>query len=338
MADYTEGPEREVVTSARGSALASEWRAGLLSAEDKKVLKNIPPTLLASKEILSVVEKTGAVSPFFVGGGDRCRLKKATYEGRIGDRAFEFEYDSSNPSAVNLKQIFSRCEDTGLTVPKNGIVFVETDIDFRLPDFLALRFNLQIKHVHRGLLLGTGPLIDPGYWGKLCIPLHNLTDEDYFIPKDDGIIWIEFTKTTAPVDQRDPGKSALGEETFHGDIRVFLERANRRFPGEKIPIRSSLPSMFEKSTESAKRAEETVNRLTRWNYIGLIAAAISFGSLIFGASTFFLNLGKLNRELSTEFNSRAAAFERDNKNLQNRLDNISSCLKNKNTKKEECGQ
>ena len=53
-----------------------------------------------------------------------------------------------------------------LTVGANSIVFVECDLDFRLPDFIALRFNLQIRHVHRGLLLGTGPLVDPGYRGK----------------------------------------------------------------------------------------------------------------------------------------------------------------------------
>ena len=65
---------------------------------------------------------------------------------------------------------------------------------FHLPEYIAARFNLHIRHVHKGILLGTGPLIDPGFSGKLLIPLHNLTDNDYKSKGGEGIIWVEFTK------------------------------------------------------------------------------------------------------------------------------------------------
>ena len=50
--------------------------------------------------------------------------------------------------------------------------------------------------MHRGLLVGTGPLVDPGFRGKLLIPLHNLTLDAYEIRGDEGLIWVEFTKTS----------------------------------------------------------------------------------------------------------------------------------------------
>ena len=50
--------------------------------------------------------------------------------------------------------------------------------------------------MHRGLLLGTGPLVDPGFHGRLLIPLHNLTSDEYTIRGDEGLIWMEFTKTS----------------------------------------------------------------------------------------------------------------------------------------------
>jgi hypothetical protein len=61
-------------------------------------------------------------------------------------------------------------------------------------------------------LLGTGPLVDPGFHGKLLVPLHNLTSDEYTIRGDEGLIWMEFTKTShlskcAPV--RDAPKDSL---------------------------------------------------------------------------------------------------------------------------------
>jgi hypothetical protein len=81
-------------------------------------------------------------------------------------------------------------------LPANPITFVQVEPEFRLPNYIALRFNLRITHVHRGLLLGTGPLVDPGFRGKLLIPMHNLTASDYELATKEALIWIEFTKTT----------------------------------------------------------------------------------------------------------------------------------------------
>ncbi len=202
----------------------------------------IPPSLLAAEHIKKYVMATGAIAPFYTGGGRHSRLKMATYEGRLGERAFVY----------NKKGMLESLDfDKELTVRANSIVFVECDLDFRLPNYLALRFNLQIRHVHRGLLLGTGPLVDPGYWGKLCIPLHNLTDEDYSISRDDGLIWVEFTKTTAVAECTEtPGRPPLELlETNKGywEIREFIERAARprNGKGASVPIRSSISKVTE---------------------------------------------------------------------------------------------
>lgn len=194
MVDSADTEEAPLISLEQGKLLAEAWAKNPQSLE-------IPDTLLTSDHIISVVEKTGLISPFFSSKkGRKARLKKAAYEGRVGSKAFIFK-DKNCP-----ERIFDASKDDFLLVPKNSIVFVESDLDFRLPDFIALRFNLQIQHVHRGLLLGTGPLVDPGFWGKLCIPLHNLTDQDYEIPKGEGLIWLEFTKTTLPTGHTDDAR------------------------------------------------------------------------------------------------------------------------------------
>jgi deoxycytidine triphosphate deaminase len=307
-----EETERLSLSKEDAEAKFHAWRDREVDLSLINVIKDIPHALLSSGDITQVVLATGAISPFYEGGGRESRLKKASYEGRIGSKAYEYrslkkirafrrEFDIPFVSdKYELKEIFDGTKDKGLVVPKNGIIFVETDLDFRIPDFIALRFNLQIKHVHRGLLLGTGPLVDPGFVGKLCIPIHNLTDEDYYIDKNDGLIWIEFTKTSLPADKDDEARAPLEGDEFQGDIRTLIEKAALRYPNEKIAIRSSLPGMFDQATESARKAETAAKWMGRINFLGMLGAAVAIGSLLYSASNFMSGLSGRNEELAEQ--------------------------------------
>lgn len=235
-------PFVEIVPYVRADGLARIYKG---SADP---FTDVSPSLLSASDIERYVRKTGLISPFVIGGGKRSRLKKASYEGRIGNSAYVFVGNEGD--FVNILQ-----PEKPLRIKANSIVFVECDLEFRLPRNIAVRFNLQIVHVHRGLLLGTGPLVDPGYWGKLCIPLHNLTNKDYDIPLDEGLIWVEFTKTTA---DNDRGRDPLGEESEseHWDVRKFLLKASKQFNPSQLPIgiRSSIPESAENAELSAKAA------------------------------------------------------------------------------------
>lgn len=229
---------------------ADKLARACLDRPDPFSFDEIPPSLLSAEHIEKYVLATGLIAPFFLGGGRKSRLKKASYEGRIGSKAYVFDDENE------LKPVL--IPDKPLVIPANSIVFVESDLDFRLPKYIALRFNLQIRHVHRGLLLGTGPLVDPGFWGKLCIPLHNLTNEDYELPLSEGLIWVEFTKTTS--DSRE-GRITLAEgETHseHWEIEKFLRKAATPLVKDKpnIGIRSSIPTMVARATGIAEQAHD----------------------------------------------------------------------------------
>lgn len=294
--------EKELVSREQGKKLAEAW-----AKKPRKL--DIPDTLLSSKEIKTVVQATGLIAPFYVGGGRKARLKKASYEGRVGSKAYRYK-DINVP-----ERIFDAEKHENLIVPKNSIVFVESDLDFRLPDFIALRFNLQIQHVHRGLLLGTGPLVDPGFWGKLCIPLHNLTDEDYLIPKTEGLFWVEFTKTTLATDDTDDARVALDagprDERGNWEIEKFLDKAATQYTGQKVPIRSSLPTIFGKANEAAIKAandaelaRKEAERFGKINIIGIIAAIVGLGSLIFAASNFFGGISARDEQIASDLRTQ----------------------------------
>ena len=275
-------PEREILTRDEARRLAEEHRA----AGQPDPFSKVPPSLLSAEHIKDYVRKTGAIAPFYDDGGRHSRLKMATYEGRIGNLAYRYNKQGRLDS---LK--FG--ED--LIVKANSIVFVECDLDFRLPYYMALRFNLQIRHVHRGLLLGTGPLVDPGYWGKLCIPLHNLTDEDYPISRDDGLIWVEFTKTTAGHQSGRPPLDLHEENRGYWDIREFIEKASnpRSGIGESVPIRSSISGVIEQAEEAAnsageaeKSATDTKDEASRMRTNITLIGAISGLALVIGIAGF----------------------------------------------------
>ena len=260
MTDATnEGLEEIVLDCEAAKALAKKFR------NEADPFTEILPSLLSAEHIDAYIKKTGLIAPYYEGGGGKARLKKASYEGRIGDHVYRFDQ-----KAEIVPVPF---QDDSLNVPANSIVFVECDLEFRLPQYIALRFNLQIRHVHRGLLLGTGPLVDPGYWGKLCIPLHNLTDEDYAIPLTDGLIWVEFTKTTSDSAEGRVPLESEGKEHF--DVLKFLRKASQPFDNNKprVGIRSSIASAFEKANKNANQAIKTAN-FTRTYIAGLGSLAM----------------------------------------------------------------
>ena len=324
--------EQRTLSRPQGKALAEAFR----SQKKQDPFKNIPAALLSAEDIKKYVFETGAIAPF--DPSVRCkRLKKAAYEGRVGDVAYEYKKSGKLVKLPN----------DPLVVKANSIVFVESDLDFRLPDFIALRFNLHIRHVHRGLLLGTGPLVDPGYWGKLCIPLHNLTDEDYQIPREEGLIWIEFTKTSLSSTGKE---TVIGRNPLDGDndsdkgnwrIKEFIHKAARPIgeEGKTVAIRSSIPKMAKEATVRAEKAQEAASAAQEWvKTIGSIGGIAIFISFVAVANAFYSNIqsayeliipkvDKLEQDVSNlqDVNSKIDALGEENNRLRVRLNRLEEC-------------
>src|SRR5947207_1196440 len=114
-------------------------------------LPSVQPSLLNSADISDYVRLTGMLHPFDLGG-----LKSGSYEAPIFGSCIWWD-ESGTKHDLELR------DDKTLTLSPNSIAFVQVAPMFRLPSYMAFRFNLKITHVHRGILLGTGPLVDPGF-------------------------------------------------------------------------------------------------------------------------------------------------------------------------------
>jgi deoxycytidine triphosphate deaminase len=207
---------------------------------------DVKPALLSAADIEDYSRVTAMLFPFHA---EPDTLKPASYEARPGRKFVRWD-NAGNRIEMNIQK------DDNFELPPNSISFIQIEPKIRLPDYIAIRFNLRITHVHRGLLLGTGPLIDPGFSGVPLIPLHNLTSESYRIRGGEGLIWIEFTKT-APAIVRPADPSYLRRGVFHAlepyktdrEINYYFQRAN-----EGRAIRSSIPQAIENAASSAKAA------------------------------------------------------------------------------------
>ncbi len=217
-------------------------------------LLHIESALLNSADVFDYVCKTGMLYPFHVKD-----LKGASYEVRIGGRVIWWD-DERKKQAKELKQ-----EGDSFELKPNSIAFVTLEPYFRIPDYLALRFNLKILHIYKGLLLGTGPLVDPGFQGRLSIPLHNLTTNTYVFKYNDPLIQVEFTKLSRNLEWnvKERDKKGISISVYKRNpikpgrtVDYYVERALEG--SDNTYVRSSIP-------EQLKKAEQDIDDIRREN-------------------------------------------------------------------------
>jgi deoxycytidine triphosphate deaminase len=257
----------------------------------------IDTALLNSADIEDYVAATGMIYPF-----DPSKLISASYEVPFDGEVYQWD--------GKVERDMIKIADTGgFTLKQNSIAYVWLNTTFRLPDYIALRFNLVIKHVHKGILLGTGPLVDPGYEGKLLIPLHNLTSNEYRFSEGEGLIWVEFTKISKNQRwveektqvQRLGQYRPMPQDKKNRDPKYFFEKAV-----QGRPIRSSIPEAVRNSAEKAEEAkksaqsaaekseqirmeteskidtikEEWRSQISRIQWITILASIVAIGSIV----------------------------------------------------------
>ncbi len=232
----------------------------------------IDPALLSSAEIEDYVRVTGMVHPFY-----KDELKSATYGAPICGAHIMYLPDGKIDTQTLDRSSVCR-------LPPNSISFVEIEPTFRLPHYMALRFNLAITHVHRGLLLGTGPLIDPGFWGRILIPLHNLTDSEYVILESDNLVWIEFTKTTYGRNRRplvDSAERVAVPTTFPERKRNKLPEWYLNKAGHGQPIRSAIPKAIIESRDAANKAASSAEQLKDRFQLATVIGTLALAGTLF---------------------------------------------------------
>lgn len=248
----------------------------------KDPFPEIPSSLLNSADIFKYVQKTAMLLPFYPE-----LLKGATYPVKIGDSCTYWD-------EKGIQHVALLTNGESFELIPNSIAFVELEPMFRVPDYIALRFNLTIKHIYKGLLLGTGPIVDPGFKGKLYIPLHNLTNNSYFFKGGEELIYMEFTKISP--NKRWFMKTEKGvdgvyvpfpEKKLDRPIAKYIQDALLGYTSSnEVVVKNSIPSMIssfeakvEESNSTSKKAIKSVRKIYTFGFIGLLVLVIAFVQL-----------------------------------------------------------
>ncbi len=290
----TSNPWKDLSTRLAKNDDEAKQRSSLWKSSDP--LPSIPPSLLHSGDIAAYIEATGMIHPFHAED-----LKPASYAFRLMGACRD---DKNNFFEIPGGEDFE--------VRANSITFVTLEPYIRLPDYIALRFNLKIRNVYRGLLLGTGPLIDPGFEGRLSIPLHNLTENTYRFRGGETMIWVEFTKlspserwTSEEEDRatKDQGLYVPFPTAKYG--RVLADYLKEASPH---PILSSIPGVFNEAREAAKKATDAA----KWIQIGTLITIVAVLGIVFAAFS-------LTRGFVTDARNDLKAHAIANDSLRNEL-------------------
>ena len=286
----------------------------------------IEPALLNSADILAYVKTTALIYPF-----DPQNLCGASYDVKIeGDVIF---YDESKEDGKKEQVITLDKDGACFDLRPNSIAFVTLQPIFRIPDYLALRFNLKISHIYKGLLLGTGPLVDPGFQGKLSIPLHNLTNNTYRFFKGDTLITMEFTKMSSNLlwNSSIPNKGHT-EQYIRNNImsnRTVSDYIAKALKKDRLStVISSIPSAMQQSRQDAKDAKKAVIKIERRSLIqaGISVAAIA--AIVISAISLAISaVNKANErydELVSDYNEMKATYSQKIEDLSDLIDTLSS--------------
>ena len=228
---------------------------------------SIPSALLNSADIERYANKTNMVYPFYAKD-----LKSSSYAVRMQGYCKWWD-EKRKPQEIYL----DGKKHKRFTLLPNSIAFIELEPKLTLPDYMAIRFNLRIKHIYRGLLLGTGPLIDPGFEGKVYIPLHNLTTNEYIFDFNEKLVWFEFTKTSPINIESHKETRYIDFPVDKKDIKLneYLDKAS-----DGKPIISSIPDAMKKSSDLAEQAKKSANRVKNVGYLAFGAWVLALLALL----------------------------------------------------------
>lgn len=200
----------------------------------KEILRG-SPMLMTSDMIRSTMQGGElGISNF----ADSC-LQPASYDTRLGEEAIT----SSTREKINPK-------NKGLlTIPAGDFALVTTHERFEVSANVAGHIGLRSHYSKKGLVLLSGPQIDPGFSGVLVVGLSNLSPRDLTIPYKERFCTIEFYKLAEPASELYHGEYQSQTGIMPQDLENLVEAPGMTF-GQVIKLLGELSRNVKSLSES----------------------------------------------------------------------------------------
>lgn len=309
--------------------------------------ESIPPALLHSGHLASYVITTGMIDPFDVEDLRKPATLLITLEGSV-----RYRDDEGNVQKFFLTRDPEKLKDINnfrdeVVIKPNSLYYLTLKPEFRIPSYIAGRFNLMIRDVYRGFLVGTGPLVDPGFHGKLSIPLHNFTNNEYTLRAEEGFVYFEFTKLSwknpatprrkkptwvkSPIECQPPFPASKSKRKT---LDNYLDEATTSGPAQ-----SSIGLVIKnasKETEKATKETEKATKLFRAVTLGgTLAGLVSVASLTYTAWSLYASAQSFTLAAQTnvadsldKINDKINSLTKDVSRIQDKMEKPSNSTHN----------
>ncbi|MGD1158048.1 MAG: hypothetical protein ABSA41_19785 [Terriglobia bacterium] len=165
--------------------------------------------MMSDEQIRAAVENREIIlDPF-----DPARVEPASYDIRVGTWAFS----SSSKEKVNLSQ-------KGVLIIEPGeFAVLESRERVELDTRTAAQLGLPSEYASRGLLMLSGPQIDPGFVGVLVVRMINLAPKPIALPYEAPFLTVQFFRLSNPVTQPYSGPQQGQSGISARDIQELVE-------------------------------------------------------------------------------------------------------------------
>ncbi len=238
--------------------------------------------ILLSNRIHELCEQGLLISKYY----EPKNLRPASYTLTVGD-----DYVDSEGTICRLTD-----EKNSILFPKNSVIFVSIKERFDIPFYIVARFNLRVNWVYDGILLGTGPQVDPGFSGFLSCPLYNLTNVDITIQRGEPFATIDFEKTTALLKHR-PTAAERKQIIERAQDKRLLTVEDQTYSFYRASALE--PLQHRKSHKIVSSLIEMRDEVKTWRKLG-IGSVIAFFGLTLSLLAFGTNLYRQNADLSRQ--------------------------------------
>jgi len=140
--------------------------------------------MMNDEQIRAAIDKREIVlDPF-----DPDRLEPASYDIRVGNRAF----------ASSSKDIITLSQKGVLIIEPGEFAVLESRERIEFDRSTAAQLGLRSEYARRGLLMLSGPQIDPGFKGILVVRVVNLAPRRIALPYEAPFLTVEFFRLSTP--------------------------------------------------------------------------------------------------------------------------------------------
>jgi hypothetical protein len=202
-----------------------------------------------------------------------------------------------------------------------------------MPAYLAGRFNLLIRDVYRGLLVGTGPLVDPGFNGILSIPVHNFTSNKYVLSAGEGFVYFEFTKLSwsnpetgkrpgwvvDPINSQPPFPASKSERKNLDDYITLATGGG--------PPQNAINLEIQRLSKINKKAKRRLSVITLGAFSAALLFAITVGGVVVAAYQLFLGVQQYTQAAQKDILDAHEKLASEMKSLRTEQEKLGSDVK-----------